>query len=203
MGNRGSNRKPPHNSLVLIGKPLAEGMPWSIAFDISDREYMLLGSIVIYWSFLEHALFVRTRSFARRAKVSLPEDASHRDFRRRLGAFRKLLETSISHDSTKNRWMNVIKNIERAKAGRESVAHDFWTYNPKRPEQLWATNVRRKGARSEPFDTSKLMKLGALLGEISFELLYPRKPGYEAYQLPYMSRSARQMMMGRARLDAQ
>ncbi len=203
MSKGGTNRKPSHNSLVLIGRPLVEGVPWHIAFDISDREYMLFGSIIIYWSFLEHALLVRTTILARHPKVSLPDDASHHNFRRRLGAFRKLVETSIRGESTKNKWMKVIKSIERAKAGRESVAHDFWTYNPKRPDQLWATNFRRRGVRSEPFDTSKLMKLGALLGEISVELLYTRKPGYKSYQIPYFSRSARHTMMGKPRLDAE
>jgi hypothetical protein len=193
--------KPLHEGLLMIGRPLGKSrIPWHIAFDISEKEYMLFGSIVFYWSFLEHALRVRTAALAKRAKVAVPAEANNNDFRTRLGAFRKLVETT-TRNATRQKWINVIKRIERAKAGRERVAHNFWTYNPKKPDQLWSTDMRRKGARSEPFDVDRLMKLGALLGEINFELIFPKKPTARNQSRSYMSRSFRLMMMGKPRLD--
>jgi hypothetical protein len=189
--------KPLHESLLLIGRPIGKsGIPWHIAFDIGEKEYALFGSIVFYWSFLEHALRVRTVALAKRAKMAPPVDANNHDFRRRLGAFRNLVETTTSK-ATQQKWLEVIKRIERAKAGREHIAHNFWTYNPKKPDQLWATDVRQRGARSEPFDIDKLLELGALLGEINFELMFPRKPGLLDHPMPYMSRSFRLAIMAK------
>jgi hypothetical protein len=42
-----------------------------------------------------------------------------------------------------------------------------------------------------------LMDLGRTLGEIDFDLLYSRKPGYSFEN--YMSRGFRRMMMGKSR----
>jgi hypothetical protein len=202
MNKNREKSKPLHESLLLIGRPIKSGIPWHIAFDIGENEYALFGSIILYWSFLEYALRIRTVALAKRAKVMVPAEASNNDFRRRLSAFRKLVEATTSV-AMKQKWLEVIKQIERAKAGRERVAHNLWTYNPKKPDQLWATDVRQRGARSEPFDIEKLMDLGALLAEINFELVFPRKPGLRGHPMSYMSRSFRLMIMGKSRLDGQ
>jgi hypothetical protein len=200
---RRSKSPPLHEDLLLIGKPIGtSGIPWHIAFDISESEYMLFGSVVFYWSFLEHALRVRTIALAKLAKVTVPAEANNYDFRRRLAAFRRLVETSVKSETAKQKWLNVIKRIEQAKAGREHVAHNFWTYNPKKPDQLWSTDMRRRGARSGPFDVDRLRKLGALLGEVNFDLIFPRKPIGRNQSMSYMSRSFRLMMMGKPRLDS-
>jgi hypothetical protein len=201
MRENRTKSKPLHESLLLIGRPIGNsGIPWHVAFDISQREYALFGSIIFYWSFLEHALRVRTVALARRANIAIPPDASNSDFRRRLGAFRKLVKETTSKPS-QQKWLAVIKRIERAKAGRERIAHNFWTYNPKKPDQLWSTDMRRTGARSEPFDVKRLMQLGALLGEIGFELWFPKKPTGRDHTASYMSRSFRLMVMGKPGLD--
>jgi hypothetical protein len=190
--------RPLHESLLLVGHPIGKsGIPWHIAFDISEKEYMLIGSIVFYWSYLEHVLRERTVALAKLAKVPVPPEVNNTDFRRRLGAFRKLVETT-TRNATRRQWLNVVKRIERAKAGREHIAHNFWTYNPKKPDQLWSTDLRRSGARSEPFDTEKLMELGRLLGEVGFELTFPKKPTLRDVSMSYMSRSFRVAVMGKA-----
>jgi hypothetical protein len=204
MSKTREKSKPLHEDLLLVGRPIGTKVPWHIAFDISEKEYMLFGSIVFYWSFLEHALRVRTLALARLARVPVPVEAKNNDFRTRLGAFRKLVEALPANDPTQQKWLKVVKRIERAKAGREHIAHNFWTYNPKKPDQLWSIDLRRKGARSEPFDSEKLQKLGRLLGEINFELMFPNKMLFRdsaGFSGSYMSRSFRLMMMGKPRLD--
>jgi hypothetical protein len=131
--------------------------------------------------------------------MPVPTEAKNRDFRRRLGAFRNLVETATKR-AIREKWRKVIKDIELAKAGREHIAHNFWTYNPKRPDQFWSTDLRGgDAARSEPFNRDKLVDLGRLLGEINFSLLYPRKPTDRELGrgtgVSYMSRSFRQMVM--------
>jgi hypothetical protein len=197
---RGQKAKPPHESLLLIGKSIAKGMPWSVAFDINEKEYALFGSAMFYWSFLEHALYARTVGLAARAKIPVPPEVINRDFRWRLGAFRRLVETT-TNGAIWEKWRKVIRDIELAKAGREHIAHNFWTYNPRRPDQFWSTDLRRSRPRSEPFDSDKLANLGRLLGEVNFSLLFPKKPTDRELgrgtDFSYMSRSFRKMVMQR------
>lgn len=203
MTKRRAKDKPPHEGLLLVAQPTGNDFPGSVAFDISEKEYMLFGSIIFYWSFLEHALRIRTVALAKSARVPIPEGARNIDFRTRLGAFRKLVESLKTTEATKLKWLKVIKRIERAKSGREHIAHNFWTYNPRKPDQLWSTNLQRKEARSEPFNIDKLQMLGRLLGQIGYELIFPDGVSFKdltASTGSYMSRSFRLMMMNKPRL---
>ena len=202
MIKRRAKGKPAHESLLLVALPRGNELPGFVAFDISEKECALFGSIIFYWSFLEHALRIRTVALAKSARVPIPEGARNTDFRTRLGAFRKLVEALNATDATKLKWLKVAKRIELAKAGREHIAHNFWTYNPSKPDQLWSTSLRRRGARSEPFNVDKLQMLGRLLGEIGYELMFPDGASFEdltASTGSYMSRSFRLMIMGKPR----
>lgn len=197
-----AKRPPPHESLIQIAQPIVKGHPWSIQFDISEREYALLGSIVVYWSFLEHALRLRTALIARAARVPMPKDTTSQEFGRRLAAFNNLVATKVKSTTRRTKWLLIVSRIANAKSTRDAISHHYLTYNPKRPDQLWARNLARKGVRSEPIDEEKLMALGRSLGEINFDLIYTRRPSL-AELIPigglYMSRSFRKMIAGKLR----
>jgi hypothetical protein len=189
-----AKRPPAHESLIQIMRPIAGKGQWSIHFDISEREYALLGSIVVYWSFLEHALQLRTGLIASAAKVPMPAEARNGEFARRLAAFNKLVSSKVKSTKARAKWLLIGSKIANAKSMRDAIAHHYLTYNPKRPDQMWTTNLALAGARSQPIDEDKLMALGRLIGESNFALLHPRKPSL-AELAPadgvYMSRSFR------------
>jgi hypothetical protein len=190
-------RKPAHETLIQIGRPLDGEGAWCIGFEITEREYTLFGSIVVYWSFLEHALRARTKLLATSVRIPIPRDASCQEFSKRLSAFNTLV-AAVKPRRTRAKWELISSRIANAKGKRDAIAHHFLTYNPRRPDQLWSTNLTRgPGTRSEQIDEDRLMDLGSTLGEINFDLLYSRKPGYSFEN--YMSRGFRRMMMGKSR----
>ena len=180
--------KPLVGGLVMLRHDLITG-EYGIHFDISEGELATIGYAVIQWAYLEHALHYRTFTMAKRNRIALPEDANNFSFSKRLRAFRQLVEQVIKRPKYKKELLELIDQIGSAEGNRHRIVHDAWFFNPRKANQLWSLNLRKKGARLEPFDEKKIWKFAEHVGTLSFRLEHPR--GERDVRLPYawMSRS--------------
>lgn len=164
-----------HGDLLLVQRDLKTGIQ-SYHFDITPVEYGVMGLVMVHWAFLEAAIFIRTVALCRRARVRVPPEAKERRFNVRHRLLRQMVETGLKAQRTKDYYIAILNRITAAAGYRQRVAHNQWSYNPRRPEQLWATGVH--GGKTEPFSPAKLAAHAEMLGELSYALLNP--PGSDA-----------------------
>jgi len=175
--NHSRNKPPPFRELVMITTPIDKTAPCSLSLDLEPRELGSIGYVMTQWALLEHELFFATASLAERGKLLLPKEAWDLSFTKRLNAFRTIVKASTRSKSRQTRLLGLSDRIGTAEGNRHRIAHDFWTYNPKRIDQLWSMNVRRPNSRMVPFSSEKLWSLGDLFGQLAFELRFgkPRR----------------------------
>ena len=171
-------------------------------FDIGLKEYGAIGYVIVHWAFLEYALFYRTKTFAKRAKVSVPRNARNFSFSKRLTTLRELMLITIQDQKTKDRWLNLISRIANAERQRHRIAHGLWSYDPTRIERLWTRSANTKSKHAMGFDVTSLGEFGSSIGALSYELLNPRPgsgrpPKNQDLPFAYMSRSFLLLLQGK------
>jgi hypothetical protein len=190
--------RPPQGNLLQVVVPPRHGDSWRFHIALSQKEFGVIGLVVVQWAFLEFALYERTKRIAKRARYPIPRNATVNSFSKRLGAFREVIENAITNKARKNKLLSLCSRIAQASGNRQKVAHGLWLLNPQKPDRLWVKNQRRKApgaARKrkqvlyQPFTTPRLGKISEEIGALSFELWYDRGPRDVIFSQSYLSRS--------------
>jgi|SRR5688572_19943412 len=165
---------PPFRELVTVAIPFDKSARCSLHLDLTEEEFSAIGFVVGHWALLEHELFFRTLGLAQRKKISPPKAVWDTSFSKRLNAFRDVVRACVKSKSLRIKLLKLADRIGSAEGRRHRVVHDFWTYNPKRIEQLWSMNARRPYARMEPINCEKLLSFGQQFADLAFELRYTK-----------------------------
>jgi hypothetical protein len=88
-------------SLLRFGFSSDPTKPSIVDFEMDEKEFGVIGYALVHWSFMEHALQKSTIGLASALNLKPPADATQDSFRRRLNAFRGLVEL-IDGDENKN-----------------------------------------------------------------------------------------------------
>jgi hypothetical protein len=174
--------------------------PPEIFPDLFEREIYAIGFLTWQWSFLEHNILLSTEQFAKKLKLPIPSGASNFSFTRRLSAWRQMIEKTRK-SKRKGRLLKLVSKIANVESRRHKIIHGLWTWTYSNPEQATTFSFWPRSGNPEPFDFDKLLKLGELVGQINFEILYPggKKQAFLALasQGSYVSRAATLMLMGK------
>lgn len=138
---RNRRGKPQHQSLLVVHTWLTGDKPPNYHFDLTLEEFASIGLVTVQWSYLEYALYMRTKAMAKRTRTTIPQDATNLSFTRRLRAFGELVEQALKRKPAKAYYKALIPQIARAAGDRQRVTHHLWTYNPRNPSQLWVTRA--------------------------------------------------------------
>ncbi len=160
--------------------------------EIADAELWAIGTITVQWAYLEHLLLIDTAQMANKAKIDkLPLDATSLSFKKRLSAWRLLVEETIKNARNRELRLRLASRIANTESDRHKITHGLWQWFPSNPTRLRTYSFRPPFAfADERFSFDRLLKLGERLGAINFELAYPPKRGRQ--------QDATEVMLGEA-----
>lgn len=175
--------------------------------DLLEREIFAIGYVGVQWSFLEHLILLETTDLAYKAKEKFPDEAISLSFKRRLRCWRDLIKRKAPTKS-QERLLGLASRIGSIERSRHRITHGIWEWEAKRPDKLRASSIRPPHEFDEPFDFDKLIGIGEKIGELCFEILYPKgreqawKDVIKARTKggSYVSREARLMLTGKGHL---
>lgn len=142
--------------------------------ELSMLEFAAIGYVTVSWAQLEHLLLQSTTELADKANVPIPADATATSFKKRIRALRKLAKEVITGPKTRQKFLNLLNKISDIQQGRHRITHGLWDWMPTDPDKLQASSFRPPYEFEEPFDHHKLVKLAEQIGEINFQLAYPK-----------------------------
>ncbi len=145
-----------------------------IATELTEREIYAIGYVTVSWAHLEHLLIIKTMELAEKAKIPLPEDARALSFKKRRRVWRALIKKTVKWPRTRENLLNLATRIGSTERSRNRITHGLWGWDTADPRKLRVGSFRKPFKFEEPFDFEKLMKLGDRIGEINFQLTYPR-----------------------------
>lgn len=195
MAQARRGKKPQHGNLMLVSYSLVDDdEPPHYHFDLTVEEFASIGLVIMQWSYLEYALYMRTRAIAKRTKTPMPKDATNSIFRKRLRAFDELVDMALKRKRTKDYYKTLVPQIANAAGDRHRLTHHLWSYNPRNPTQLWITRAK-KGARFKPLDMQRICKFAESIGALSFALMNPPFHGGREPSGPFSYVSRRFLLM--------
>ena len=142
--------------------------------EISMPEFAAIGYVTVSWAQLEHLLLQKTAELADKADIPIPADATATSFKKRIRALRKLAKEVITGPKTRQKFLNLLTKISSIQRARHRIAHGLWDWMPTDPDKLQASSFRPPYEFEEPFDFHKLVKLAERIGELNFQLAYPK-----------------------------
>ena len=145
-----------------------------IGAELEMLEYAAIGFVTVSWAQLEHLILQRTVELAEKAGVPIPEDATALSFKKRIRALRVLAKEVITGPKTQKKFLALLMKIGSAGRSRNRITHGLWDWVPSDPDKLQASSFRPPYEFEEPFDFHKLIKLAERIGELNFQLAYPR-----------------------------
>lgn len=141
--------------------------------DISDEEMFAIGRVTVSWAYLEHAILDDCLQIADAHRVSLSPDAFGVPLKPRLRVWRDLIK-KYRKGERRDRLLKIISSIENAQRSRNQITHGLWSWEYGRADRVTAKSYKPRFEFTQPFDFTKLLKLSDTLGEINFELMYPK-----------------------------
>ncbi len=142
--------------------------------EISMPEFAAIGYVMVSWAQLEHLLLQKTAELADKVDVPIPTDATAMSFKKRIRALRKLAKETITGPKTRQKFLKLLTKISDIERGRHRITHGLWDWMPIDPDKIQASSFRPPYEFEEPFDYHKLIKLAERIGELNFQLAYPR-----------------------------
>ena len=145
-----------------------------IGTELVMLEYAAIGFVTVSWAQLEHLILQRTVELAENAGVPIPEDATALSFKKRIRALRTLAKEVIAGPKTQKKFLALLMKISGAERSRNRITHGLWDWMRVAPDRLQASSFRPPYEFEEPFDYEKLINLAERIGELNFQLAYPR-----------------------------
>lgn len=99
------------------------------------KEFAAIGMAVVHWSLLENAILQATLGIAEELELGVPDDVHQDSFRRRLAAYRKLVE-QIPCDNAREYHRTLVQRISNANGQRQTLVHGVWDYDSADPDFL-------------------------------------------------------------------
>jgi hypothetical protein len=160
-------------SLLRFGFSTDPTKPSIVDFEMDEKEFGVIGYALVHWSFMEHALQKSTIGLAEALGVKCPTDAKQDSFRRRLNAFRGLVEL-IDGEQNKKPLHSLAARISKENGFRQKLAHGIWHYDAADPDILHVEVSRHDDdGPTEYFNRTRIFEFAWRVGAISFELLHP------------------------------
>lgn len=160
----------PDHKFRLVLSP--RGEPNRIEPDLEEKEMAAIGFVTAQWSYLEHVILDNTLSLIPDGEQR-PSDANNLSFSKRLNAWRLTIER-YAQGSDKSRLLRLVSKAANLEAQRHKIAHGLWTWDSLNPTRLTAFSFRPRVAFEATFDFDALIRLSLQIGELNFELTYPR-----------------------------
>ncbi|HEX9789847.1 MAG TPA: hypothetical protein VGA60_04215 [Kiloniellales bacterium] len=166
--------------------------------ELSMLEFAAIGYVTVSWSQLEHLLLQSTAELADKANVPIPTDATAASFKKRIRALRKLAKEVITGPKTRQKFLNLLNKISGIEQSRHRITHGLWDWLPTDPDKLHASSFRPPYEFEEPFDHHKLVNLAKRIGELNFQLAYPKgeKQAMDDYARSAMQRGGHVSRLG-------
>lgn len=135
------------------------------------KEFAAVGMAVVHWSLLENAILQATLGIAEEIKLAVPDDARQDSFRRRLAAYRALVER-IPSDVARDYQRKIVQRIANANGQRQTLVHGVWDYDGADPDFLI---VEKPASGSKPtiIDVGKVVAFAHEVGRLALNVLYP------------------------------
>lgn len=182
------------NAVFLPGKETVDR--YEIVLDC--KEFAAIGHAVVHWSFLENALLQATLGIAEEFDLAVPADAKQDSFRRRLAAYRLLVE-KIPNERAREYHLKLVQRLGNANGQRQILVHGIWDYDQANPEFLI---VEKPAAGSKPrlIDVDKVVAFIHEVGRLALDILYPNSMSIEhlADRGPFFSREFLRTTIGKA-----
>lgn len=162
--------------LLKYAFSLTDDREHAVTLDLTPAEFGAIGFVTAQWALLEHALYLRTQALAKRAKISVPTEARHNSFSRRLAAFRQCIEIAYKQKSVRDRFLKLAQKIANAEGQRHKITHGLWDFDPQRHNELFTYSLRppHVSRRLEPINADKIAAFGETIGALTFVLFFPR-----------------------------
>jgi hypothetical protein len=141
--------------------------------DLSDEEMFAIGRVMVSWAYLEHAILDDCVRMADAHRTTVPDGAFVVALKPRLRVWREMI-TKFRRGKPREHLLKTISRIENAQSARNRITHGLWSWEYSSPERITAKSYKPRFGFNQHFDFMKLMKLGDVLGEINFELRYPK-----------------------------
>lgn len=141
--------------------------------ELNHYELAAIGYVTVLWARLEHTVLAKTIALAEQSGLSVPEDATSLSFKRRLRAYRTLINTAVNDNLERAKLLQLITNIGGVERSRNRITHGIWDWELADPAQLRAWSARVPYHFEEHFDFHKLIKVAHRIGELSFQLEFP------------------------------
>ncbi len=169
---------------------------------LTDAEIHFIGTIVVQWGSMEHEIFIQTlKSFESQIEQGdqLPSEMNNMQFTSVL----KLWKERVI-DAAKPRSRKVLERQHELilcyKEPRDALTHGMWNWNPEDQSRVSTVRVKKKTLQTAEFNTKFLQNMSTTLGEINFNIRFPRGISELAIaqmkQGGHMSRGAGAMMSG-------
>jgi hypothetical protein len=159
--------------------------------DFTRYEIAAIGVITVQWAYLEHMLLIHTAELVDAADIPFPSDATHLNFKRRLAAWRQVINQTVK-DSRRDFLITLANSISVASRDRNKIAHGLWEFYPSAPRKMKVHSFKPPYFFADNFDRERLVRLADRLGEINHSLSYPPRKGLRSLsaEIPhaYMSR---------------
>lgn len=141
-------------------------------FEIDDAELIGIGRVTAQWAYLEHGIYALSFMIATSEKIDLPKDALSTSFKRRLTAFRLLVEEFFKGDE-REKTLRLVSRIANAEQDRHKITHAMWEWDKEVPDRIAASSFRPGFEFEKILDAAKMNKLADEIGQINFALEYP------------------------------
>ena len=160
----------------IVFTPRGKGKP-RLTTELQDQELFAIGYLMVQWAEMEHLLLLRSFELVEKLGIELPVDVTALSFKKRMGVFRALIKRSYCRKRDQRRRKNMLDlatKISSQERNRNRITHGLWRWDTKSPDRLRASSFRPTYQFEEPFDFEKLMRVGERVGEVCFELRFPR-----------------------------
>ena len=158
--------------MPLIVHELDGAKRYLIDFELDTREFAAIGRFAVQWAYLEHAIFAYSREVCEIVEAPMPADVMSTAFKRRLSAFRLLIE-EFGPETEKQRMKPIIGKIANLEDSRHRIVHGLWDWDRANPERIKASSFRPPHEFESALDASKIERLAKRVAEVNFAIRYP------------------------------
>ncbi len=162
--------------------------------ELEEVEVYAIGFLTFQWAYLEHIVYLQTKTFSR---DRVPPDALSLSFKTRLRIWHDLAKRHYKRSPTQlSRIASLHNRITTVEKRRHQITHGIWHTEIPNVDRLILSSFRPPFAFVEHLDVERVLRLGEEIGAICLSLHFPRGPDSMRPVQSYMSRGFVRMMTG-------
>jgi len=157
-----------------VVKYLQKKKPLALYPDLSEYEMYAIGKMTASWGLLESQLLSIALELADHSHHSLPPDfVTNNSMSKTLKELKAITNSIVRPVEVKIFLESILKRVHRLKSQRHTLTHGMFSWDDKNPAKL-KVQTRKRKQQSERFDADKIDRLAEKIGELNFEIMYPR-----------------------------